>query len=88
MDIQRLSKGNWSISLGIGISGIYCGLQDDAGTSIPLVIIVSCFLIGAGINHIKEILTDHNTHTGNVLIILPDFAIPLTLIVLLILRAL
>lgn len=74
------------ITLGIGVSGVYCGLSNNGQNSLPLLIVLSFFLIGAGINHIRELIISHNTNAGNVVIILPDFLIPITLLVLLYLQ--
>ncbi|MBZ2404955.1 DUF6790 family protein [Liquorilactobacillus hordei] len=71
------------ISLGIGISGIYSGLVANGENAMPLVIVLAFFLIGAGVNHIKEIITVRNINVGNVIIIIPDFLIPITLLILL-----
>ncbi len=73
------------ISLGIGISGILCYWFRDGfwiATAIPF----SFFLIGAGILHIIEIVKNKNFNPGNTWIILPDFLMPITLIVLLIMK--
>lgn len=71
------------ISLGIGVSGVYSGLVDGDRGCLPLVIVLVFFLVGAGVNHIREALKEGNHKVGNVLIILPDFLIPLTLLALL-----
>lgn len=71
------------ISLGIGVSGVYSGLVDGGRGCLPLVIVLVFFLVGAGVNHIREVLKEGNYKVGNVLIILPDFLIPLTLLALL-----
>ena len=63
-----------------------CGLSNNGQNSLPLLIVLSFFLIGAGINHIRELMISHNTNAGNVVIILPDFLIPITLLVLLYLQ--
>jgi hypothetical protein len=73
------------VSMGIGISGILCYWIRDGfwiATTIPF----SIFLIGAGILHIKEIIKNKNFNIGNTWIIIPDFLMPLTIIVLLLLR--
>ena len=62
------------------------GLSNNGQNSLPLLIVLSFFLIGAGINHIRELMISHNTNAGNVVIILPDFLIPITLLVLLYLQ--
>ncbi|GBD89835.1 hypothetical protein BMS3Abin04_00548 [bacterium BMS3Abin04] len=72
-------------SLGIGISGILCYWFRD-GFWIATVIPFSSFLIGAGILHIFEIVKNKNYNSGNTWIILPDFLMPFTLIVLLIIK--
>ena len=71
------------ISLGIGVSGVYSGLVDGGRGCLPLVIVLVFFLVGAGVNHIREALKEGNHKVWNVLIILPDFLIPLTLLALL-----
>jgi hypothetical protein len=73
------------VSMGIGISGILCYWVRDGfwiATAIPF----SIFLIGAGIFHIIEIIKNKNFNIGNTWIILPDFLMPITIIVLLFLR--
>ncbi|MEJ5304507.1 MAG: DUF6790 family protein [Ignavibacteria bacterium] len=73
------------VSLGIGISGILCyWIRDNfwIATIIPF----STFLIGAGAIHIIEMIRNKNFEPGNTWIILPDFLMPITLIVLLVLR--
>ena len=73
------------VSLGIGICGILCHWFRDGfwiATTIPF----SIFLIGAALLHITEMKQKHNFNKGNVWIILPDFLMPLTLVILLILK--
>lgn len=73
------------VSLGIGINGILCYWFRNGfwiATAVPF----SVFLIGAGILHIIEIRKNRNFNRGNTWIILPDFIMPLTIIVLLILQ--
>jgi hypothetical protein len=75
------------VSLGIGICGILCyWIRDNfwIATSIPF----SVFLFGATILHIKEIIVDGNFNAGNVVIIIPDFIMPLTIIILLLVNRL
>jgi hypothetical protein len=73
------------VSLGIGISGILCYWIRDSFW-IATVIPFSVFLIGAGVLHIIEIIKNKNFNMGNTWIIIPDFLMPVTLIVLLLLR--
>jgi len=73
------------VSLGIGICGIFCFFFRDAfwlATIIPL----STFLFGAAFLHIKEIIITKNYKPGNTWIIIPDFLMPITLIVLWLLK--
>ncbi|MGY3777136.1 DUF6790 family protein [Isobaculum melis] len=66
------------VSLGIGICGLIGYWFNDrfwVATLIP----VTTFLLGATFNHIKEMIIEKNFNPGNVLIILPDILIPLTL---------
>jgi hypothetical protein len=73
------------VSLGIGICGILCYWFRDGfwiATAIPF----SVFLIGAGILHIVEIIKSKNFNPGNTWIIIPDFIMPLTIIILLIVQ--
>jgi len=73
------------VSLGIGISGIMCYWFRD-GFWTAAIIPFSIFLFGAAILHIKEIIKLKNFNSGNVVIILPDIIMPLTIIVLLFLK--
>ena len=73
------------VSLGIGICGIVSHWFRDGfwlATAIPF----SVFLIGAALLHIVEMKQKHNFNKGNVWIILPDFLMPLTIVILLILK--
>lgn len=70
------------VSLGIGICGILCyWIRDNfwIATIIPFTV----FLFGAAVLHIKEMIKEKNFNKGNVLIVLPDFIMPLTIIILL-----
>jgi hypothetical protein len=73
------------VSLGIGICGIMCYFIRDAfwlATIIPF----STFLLGAAFLHIKEIIKEKNYKPGNTWIIIPDFLMPITLIILWLLK--
>ena len=70
------------VSLGIGICGIlWYWIRDNfwIATIIPFTV----FLFGAAFLHIKEMIKEKNFKKGNVLIVLPDFIMPLTIIILL-----
>lgn len=74
-----------TVSFGMGICGIMCYWFRDGfwiATTIPF----SVFLFGAAILHIKEIIKQKNFNKGNVVIILPDILMPLTIIILLFLK--
>ena len=73
------------VSLGIGFCGIMCYFFRDTfwlATIIPF----STFLLGAALLHIKEIIKTKNYKPGNTWIIVPDFLMPVTLIVLWLLK--
>lgn len=73
------------VSLGIGISGLLSVFFNDEfwiSTTIP----VSTFLFGAALMHIKELLQLYNYNVGNIIPILPDILIPMTIIILLIMK--
>ncbi len=73
------------VSMGIGICGILCFFFRDSfwlATIIPF----STFLLGAAFLHIKEIIKTRNYKPGNTWIIIPDILMPITLIVLWLLK--
>ena len=73
------------VSLGIGVCGIMCYWFRDGfwiATTVPF----SVFMFGAAILHIKEIIKQKNFNKGNVVTILPDILMPLTIIFLLFLK--
>jgi hypothetical protein len=73
------------VSLGTGICGILCYWIRD-GFWIATVIPFTVFLFGAAILHVIEMIKKKNFNSGNVIIILPDIVMPLTLIILLALK--
>lgn len=73
------------VSVGIGICGILGAFIQD-NFQLAVIMIVSTFLLGAAIVHIQEMRTKHNFNKGNTLIVLPDILIPLTLIILFVLK--
>jgi Family of unknown function (DUF6790) len=73
------------VSFGIGICGIMCFYIRDTfwlATIIPF----STFLLGAAFLHSKEIIKTKNYKPGNTWIIIPDVLMPITLIVLWLLK--
>ena len=69
------------VSLGIGICGILCYWFRD-GLWIATTIPFSVFPLGTAIFHIKEMIFESNFNSGNVVIIIPDVIMPVTLFVL------
>ncbi|WP_125767421.1 DUF6790 family protein [Lapidilactobacillus wuchangensis] len=66
------------VSLGIGICGIL-SYWLRGGFWLATLIPMAVFLIGAGLLHISEMIRAKNFNPGNVVIVVPDFLIPLTL---------
>ena len=73
------------VSLGMGICGIMCYWFRD-GFWIAAAVPFSVLMFGAAILHIKEIIRQKNSSKGNVITILPDILMPLTIIILLCLK--
>jgi hypothetical protein len=71
-------------SLGIGLAGIYASSVDDPTAWVAASIAGGLFLFMAGVNHVREIFTDRNYAPGNTLILISDFGVPVSLLVLLI----
>ena len=69
------------VSLGIGLCGILSYWFRD-GFWLSTLIPITIFLIGAAFLHIKEMIKENNFNSGNVLIIIPDLLIPMTLWIL------
>jgi uncharacterized protein involved in response to NO len=70
-------------SLGIGLAGIYAALVDQPEAWVAASIAGSAFLLLAGVNHVREIIKDRNYAPGNTAILLSDFGVPISLLVLL-----
>ncbi|WP_195980253.1 DUF6790 family protein [Clostridium butyricum] len=70
------------VSLGIGILCYWIRDSFWIATVIPF----TTFLFGAAILHIKEIIKQKNFNPGNVIIVIPDIIMPLTIIILLLLK--
>lgn len=70
------------VSLGIGVAGIVAAYY-DFGAWLVLTIVISCFLLGAAANHIKEMVSDRNFSPGNSWVLLYDIGLPASLITLL-----
>lgn len=74
-----------AVSLGIGLCGILCYWFRD-GFWLATLIPFAVFLLGAAALHIQEMAVKKNYNVGNVLIVLPDILMPLTIAVLLVLK--
>ena len=71
-------------SLGIGLAGIYASNLDEPSAWIAASLAGGIFLFLAGLNHIREIKKDRNFAPGNTFILISDFGVPISLLVLLI----
>lgn len=67
--------------LGIGVSGIACIWQGPEFWLCTIIIFTSLFM-GAACLHLKELILENNFNKGNVITMIPDLLIPLSLIVL------
>lgn len=71
-----------AVSLGLGLACFYAtyhGVEAWVATSIPIVV----FLVLAGANHLKEIIQKKNYAPNNTFILIWDFGLPLSLVLLL-----
>jgi hypothetical protein len=71
-------------SLGIGLAGIVASNSDDSSAWIVAALAGGIFLFLAGVNHIRDIVREKNYAPGNTVILLSDFGVPISLLVLLI----
>lgn len=69
-------------SLGLGLACYYAAYH-SLEAWVAVTISVVCFLVLAGLNHIKEILREGNYAPNNTMILLWDFGLPISLVVLL-----
>ena len=70
-------------SLGLGIGGILAALAVPAAW-LPMAVAQSIFLVLAGVNHIREIVSKKNFAPGNTIILIYDFGMPISYAVALI----
>lgn len=66
------------VCLGLGIAGVYAsthGSQSWIAVTIP----TTTFLVFAGINHVVEMVRDHNFNPGNTFVCISDFGMPISL---------
>lgn len=74
-------------SLGLGLAGIIAAYK-GSGSWLELTIVITAFLVLAGINHIVEMVKSKNFNPGNTIILIYDFGLPISLWVLLYLAGL
>ena len=74
-------------SLGLGLAGIIAAYK-GSGSWLELTIVITAFLVLAGINHIVEMVKSSNFNPGNTIILIYDFGLPISLWVLLYLAGL
>lgn len=75
------------VSLGLGLAGILAAYK-GSGSWLELTIVISFFLVLAGISHVLEILKSRNFSPGNTIILIYDFGLPVSLWILLYLSGL
>lgn len=66
------------VSYGLGLAGIVATYKGGA-TWLVLTIVISFFLLLAGINHVVEIIKTKNYSPGNTIILIYDFGLPISL---------
>ncbi|URZ17108.1 DUF6790 family protein [Clostridium felsineum] len=71
--------------LGMGISGVLC-IWMSKDSWLAIIVIFCTLFLGATVVHIKEMIKNKNFNAGNSFVVLPDVIIPVTLIVLYIIR--
>jgi hypothetical protein len=71
-------------SLAMGLAGIYASTVDQPAAWVVASIASGLFLLLAGINHVVEIIREHNYAPGNTVILVSDLGIPISLSALLI----
>lgn len=71
-------------SLGIGLAGLIAANSNDSSAWVVASLAGGIFLFLAGVNHIRDLVKEKNYAPGNTVIMLSDFGIPLSLLILLI----
>ena len=64
-------------SLGFGLGGILAGIAVPAAW-LPMAVAQSVFLVLAGVNHVREMITNKNFAPGNTIILIYDFGLPIS----------
>jgi len=71
-------------SLGIGLAGIFASQSDSSDAWVVASIAGGIFLLLAGIAHVREIIREKNYSPGSTVVLITDFGVPISLLVLLI----
>ena len=66
------------VSYGLGLAGIVAAYKGES-TWLVLTIVISFFLLLAGVNHIVEMIRSKNYSPGNTIILIYDFGLPISL---------
>ena len=67
--------------LGMGLLGVLCFWHRN-NFWLATIVFTTVFLIGAALVHVKEMIKKANFNPGNAITTIPDFLIPITLIIL------
>jgi hypothetical protein len=71
-------------SLGIGLAGVVASNSGESSTWVVAALAGGIFLFLAGLGHVRDIHREKNYAPGNTVIMLSDFGVPISLLVLLI----
>jgi hypothetical protein len=71
-------------NLAIGLAALYASFQDESEAWITASLAGGVFLALAGIYHVVEIVRQRNYAPGNTIILISDFGVPISLLVLLV----
>lgn len=71
-------------SLGMGAAAVYASTLNEPLAWVTAAIAGGAFLLLAGVNHIREIITERNYAPGNTVILISDLGVPISLLTLLI----
>lgn len=66
------------VSFGLGVAGIYASLH-GVESWITMAIPTTTFLFFAGINHVVDMIRNHNYNPGNTFVCISDFGIPISI---------
>lgn len=66
------------ICFGLGLAGVISAYQ-GSGAWLALTVVISFFLVLAGVNHVIEIVKSKNYAPGNTLVLIYDFGLPISL---------